>query len=196
MPLSINAQEAPVGVFHYNDEMLKSMDTDLDGLSDYDEINIYKTNTNLADTDEDGYVDGLEITNGYDPNKNSDDKLTKSISVSLREQSLSYFLGPYELNKIKISSGVAKMPTPKGEFTILKKSPSVTYGVKGGAYFYPNTKWNLLFKYQKKGNLYIHGAYWHSNFGQPMSHGCINVSYEDIESLYNWADLGTKIVIK
>lgn len=46
---------------------LRNMDSDGDGLSDYDEIYIYKTNPNLVDTDGDGYSDYEEVTNGYNP---------------------------------------------------------------------------------------------------------------------------------
>lgn len=196
IPLGLKAQETPVGVFHYSDEMLLSMDTDSDGLSDYDEINIFKTNTKIADTDGDTYSDGVEVNAGYDPNVVSDEKAPKSILVKLTDQSLTYFLGPYAIKTFKISSGLKSTPTPKGEFSILKKRPLVTYGSKTGTYYYPNTKWNLLFKYGSKGNLYIHGAYWHDKFGQPMSHGCVNMSYSDVETLYNWADVGTKVRIE
>jgi hypothetical protein len=34
----------------------------------------------------------------------------------------------------------------------------------------------------------IHGAYWHNNFGYPMSHGCVNMRPEDAEKIYNWVD--------
>jgi len=44
------------------------IDTDTDGLSDYEEIKIYKTNPLNADTDADGYLDGAEVANGYNPN--------------------------------------------------------------------------------------------------------------------------------
>ena len=40
----------------------------------------------------------------------------------------------------------------------------------------------------------IHGAYWHTNFGAPMSHGCVNLSLADAEWFYNWAPMGTKVV--
>ena len=43
------------------------VDTDNDGLSDYEEINIYGTDYNNPDTDGDGYFDGLEIKNNYSP---------------------------------------------------------------------------------------------------------------------------------
>lgn len=59
------------------DEQLKSscldeqcsnlIDSDDDGLSDYDENNIYFTNSELSDTDNDGYSDGDEVKNGYNP---------------------------------------------------------------------------------------------------------------------------------
>jgi len=118
----------------------------------------------------------------------------KVIIVSLHDQTLKYFEDLKFMGEFKISSGVKRLPTPTGEFTVLKKLPLVHY--KGPGYDYPKTKWNLLFKYQSKGNLYIHGAYWHHNFGHPMSHGCVNVSYADMEGLYNWADVGTRVIIQ
>ncbi len=45
-----------------------TIDTDADGLRDYDEINIYKTDLNNQDTDGDGYTDGDEVKSGYNPN--------------------------------------------------------------------------------------------------------------------------------
>jgi len=48
--------------------LLKSRDTDGDGLSDYDEIYVYHTSPYLADSDSDGISDKQEILNGTDPN--------------------------------------------------------------------------------------------------------------------------------
>ena len=42
-------------------------DTDKDGISDYDEENLYHTNPLVADTDNDGFIDGLEVSDGYNP---------------------------------------------------------------------------------------------------------------------------------
>ena len=44
-----------------------ALDSDGDGLSDFDEINTYLTDPNLADTDGDFIDDGVEINNGIDP---------------------------------------------------------------------------------------------------------------------------------
>ena len=43
-------------------------DTDADGLSDSDELNVYKTSPYLGDTDADGKQDGKEVEPGTDPN--------------------------------------------------------------------------------------------------------------------------------
>jgi hypothetical protein len=52
------------GLFYIQAEIV---DTDNDGLSDYDELNIYYSNPNNPDTDGDGYDDWTEIKNGYSP---------------------------------------------------------------------------------------------------------------------------------
>lgn len=44
-----------------------SNDSDKDGVSDYDEVNLYNTNPFSADTDGDGFIDGTEISLGYNP---------------------------------------------------------------------------------------------------------------------------------
>jgi hypothetical protein len=44
------------------------VDTDHDGLTDYEEVHVYHTNPLNPDTDGDGYLDGAEVKGGYDPN--------------------------------------------------------------------------------------------------------------------------------
>lgn len=45
----------------------KTSDTDKDGLTDFTEIEQYKTDPKNKDTDGDGYVDGYEVLNGFNP---------------------------------------------------------------------------------------------------------------------------------
>ncbi|KKT77075.1 MAG: hypothetical protein UW70_C0004G0014, partial [Candidatus Peregrinibacteria bacterium GW2011_GWA2_44_7] len=54
---------------------LSQLDTDGDGLSDYDEMVTYGTNKNLMDTDGDGYNDGVEVNEGTDPLNGNDHPL-------------------------------------------------------------------------------------------------------------------------
>jgi hypothetical protein len=44
-----------------------NIDSDNDGLSDGDEVNIWKSNPMNPDTDGDTYLDGAEVKNGYSP---------------------------------------------------------------------------------------------------------------------------------
>jgi len=221
------------------------VDVDHDGLSDYDELNLYFTEHDNPDTDGDGYSDIVEIENGYSPlygdnqkliqvdsdkdylndywelilgtglmNPDSDGDLyldgtevsasydplnkelvqvDKLIKVDLVTQHLYYYFGDKLFGDFPISSGISSMPTPVGEFTILDKVPLKHYG--GANFDYPNTKWNLHFTTGQY-RYYIHGAYWHNNFGKPMSHGCVNVSYENMEPLYWWSQLGTEVIIE
>lgn len=47
---------------------LKNKDTDQDGLSDYDELNLYNTSPYIPDSDSDGVGDAQEIARNSDPN--------------------------------------------------------------------------------------------------------------------------------
>ncbi len=49
-------------------EASKTRDTDGDGLSDYDELYVYKTSPYLSDSDSDGFDDKTEAFSGNDPN--------------------------------------------------------------------------------------------------------------------------------
>lgn len=51
-----------------SNEILKTKDSDSDGLSDWDELNTYKTSPYLEDSDSDGYLDKKEIETDNDPN--------------------------------------------------------------------------------------------------------------------------------
>ena len=168
---------------------LIQVDSDKDYLNDAWEIIL---GTGLMDPDSDGdkFLDGTEVAAGYDPLDTELNKLPKLIKVNLAKQNLEYSFGDKILGSFAISSGVKRMSTPKGQFTVLAKIPSKHY--LGSNYSYPNTKWNLSFKT----GYYIHGAYWHNKFGQVMSHGCVNVAYENMEYLYWWAQLGTPVVIE
>jgi hypothetical protein len=71
-------QELTIG----NERILKerigssiTTDSDSDDISDYDEIHLYKTDPFVADTDGDSFVDGVEITGGYNPLDSNEEAL-------------------------------------------------------------------------------------------------------------------------
>lgn len=172
---------------------LSQHDYDQDGMSDWLEI-LLQTDLGKSDTDGDGFLDGAELKNNYDPRSAAPRKLPKRITVNLEEQRLRYYWDDRLIDSFSISSGLPKTLTPKGTFAITDKLPVVNY--RGVGYNFSNTKWNLRFTGIPPKSLYIHGAWWHSNFGNPMSHGCVNVPYSKMEPLYAWADLGTVVYIE
>ncbi len=48
-------------------EEQKTKDTDGDGITDYDELYVYRTSPYLSDTDGDGFLDNEELASGNDP---------------------------------------------------------------------------------------------------------------------------------
>ena len=108
------------------------------------------------------------------------------IEVSLDEQKLRAWEGNRLVMEFPISSG-KWAPTPKGTFEIWYKtrSQSMVGGSKelGTYYNLPNVPSNMFFY---KGYA-IHGAYWHNNFGQPMSHGCVNEPLANASQIFDWA---------
>ncbi|HBD05141.1 TPA: hypothetical protein DCZ32_01645 [Candidatus Uhrbacteria bacterium] len=49
-------------------EQMKQLDSDEDGLTDYDELYVYQTSPYIKDTDSDGFSDSVEIASGNNPN--------------------------------------------------------------------------------------------------------------------------------
>jgi lipoprotein-anchoring transpeptidase ErfK/SrfK len=125
----------------------------------------------------------------------------KRIEVNLTTQTLTAFENDQNIGSFTISSGTWGR-TPVGTYTIWAKikSQKMSGGSKElGTYFYlPNVP-NILFFYNdkvvKKLGYSIHGAYWHNNFGVPMSHGCINMKIDESAKIFNWADYDTPIII-
>ncbi|MBX3014734.1 MAG: L,D-transpeptidase [Caldilineaceae bacterium] len=107
------------------------------------------------------------------------------IRVDLSEQIVVAYEGEKPVRAFIVSSGLPGTPTVTGEFRIRTKvSEQVMYGGVGANYYYlPGVKWVQYF-YQ---DYSFHGTYWHNNFGQPMSHGCLNMTNADAKWLFDWA---------
>jgi LysM repeat protein len=88
------------------------------------------------------------------------------------------------------SNGLPATPTVVGRFTVQSKVRSQT--MSGPGYWLPNVEWVMYF-YQ---GYALHGAYWHNNFGQPMSHGCVNLTNIDAKWFYDFAVIGTPVTVQ
>jgi lipoprotein-anchoring transpeptidase ErfK/SrfK len=177
-----------------NQIRLEDADTDHDGLKDALEIKLGTDLTN-PDTDNDGILDGQEVFSGSNPLIAGDDRsVERHVEVDLTHQQLHYFMNNVELGTFPISSGLPSKPTPRGEFTIFRKLPIAEYknDTPGDEYDLKNVHWNLEFKH----GYFLHEAYWHNQFGiRSMSHGCINMRLDDVAQMYQFLDIGDKVIV-
>ena len=123
----------------------------------------------------------------------------KLITVDIGKQRLYAWQGGQIVHETAVSTGMALTPTVKGSFKILRKVPLQDMrGPSPYKQFYPNGKYHIkdvphvMYFYQAYA---IHAAYWHNNFGRPASHGCVNVPLASAEWLFNFADVGTKVMV-
>jgi L,D-transpeptidase catalytic domain len=118
----------------------------------------------------------------------------KRIEVNLTTQYLIAWEDDVAVNATYVSTGREGFETPEGTFHVLvKKEIEDMEGVIGGEYYnVPQVPWVMYFT---NGGHALHGTYWHSNFGYPMSHGCVNLPMDFAEWLYGWAEIGTPVEI-
>lgn len=122
---------------------------------------------------------------------------SKRIEVSLATQTLTCFEAEKTVFQTKVSTGIPSnytgvngisTTTPSGDFHVEVKMPSKHMGQGNLAadindYVLPGVPWCTFFT--TKGHAF-HGAWWHDNFGVPMSHGCVNMRPDEAKWLFRW----------
>jgi len=96
-----------------------------------------------------------------------------------------------------VSAGAPKTPTVLGQYAIYAKFESQDMrgsNADGSRYFQPAVPWvNYFYK-----DYAIHGNYWRpaSWFGNiNSSHGCVGVMDDDAKWIYDWAPIGTPVIV-
>lgn len=112
------------------------------------------------------------------------------IEIRLRSQRLLAWEGDKQVYAVIVSTGKSYSPTPKGTFAI--QSMHRVARMQGDDYDVPDVPYVMYYS----GNYGIHGAYWHNNFGTPVSHGCTNVAVDHAKWLFGWATIGTPVVVR
>lgn len=112
----------------------------------------------------------------------------KWIDVDLSEQRVVAYEGKTPIRSFIVSTGLPGTPTVTGTFRIWAKTTiQDMYGgnrAAGTYYYLEDVQWVQYF-YE---DYAFHGTYWHNNFGQPMSRGCVNMTNADAKWLFDWAD--------
>jgi lipoprotein-anchoring transpeptidase ErfK/SrfK len=117
------------------------------------------------------------------------DSRVRWIDVDLTAQTLTAYEGRTALRATSISTGRSHTPTPVGIYRIYVKFRFDD--MRGPGYYLRDVPYTMYF-HRGYG---IHGTYWHSNFGQQMSHGCVNLPTAEAKWLFNWAEVGTPVSI-
>lgn len=106
------------------------------------------------------------------------------IEVSLAEQVLYLYKGSQIQEAYRVSTGRPGSPfrksmaTRKGCYNIYYMKAS--YPMWGRDWWCPDVPYAIFFH----GELAIHGAFWHNDFGTPVSHGCVNMMPDDAKRIY------------
>jgi lipoprotein-anchoring transpeptidase ErfK/SrfK len=118
------------------------------------------------------------------------------IELNLQEQTL----GVYENGKLVfaalVSTGIDPFFTKPGLFQIYEKldktNMSGSFESDRSDYYYlEDVPWTLYYDEARA----IHGAYWHTYFGYPQSHGCVNLSLGDARVVFDWANVGDWVYV-
>jgi lipoprotein-anchoring transpeptidase ErfK/SrfK len=122
------------------------------------------------------------------------DATDKEIVVDVVHQLLSCYEGANEVYFARVSTGakydmygnpVDKWATPLGKHRVERKyiSLQMSGGTTGAGYDLPGIAWTSVFA---TGGVAIHSTFWHNNYGDPVSHGCVNCMPEDAKWIFRW----------
>jgi lipoprotein-anchoring transpeptidase ErfK/SrfK len=121
--------------------------------------------------------------------------------VDLSDQTLTMYKNNQPISTRRVSTGKWSTPTPIGTYKTRSKA-AVAYSKPYKLYmewwmaFTPDGKYGLhslpYWKLKNGGKLYEGAAH----IGTPVSHGCIRQTLVEAKSLYDWAPIGTPVIIQ
>ena len=120
----------------------------------------------------------------------------KYIVVDIDHQTISCFENDQEILFARVASGakynyeglrVDKWATPPGDHHLVSRK-YISLHMAGGdskasGYEEFAVSWNSIFA---SGGVAIHSTYWHNNYGEMLSHGCVNVEPDVAKFVFRW----------
>ena len=127
----------------------------------------------------------------------------KVIVISLSRQVLTAYQDGSAVLTTLVATGRPALPTPPGVYHIFRRySPylMVSPWGYGSPWWYPPS-WTTFAMEFIGGGYFIHDAPWRSWYGPGANlyngtHGCVNVPYSPMATLWNWAPIGTTVVVQ
>ena len=114
----------------------------------------------------------------------------RRIEIDISDQKLTAWQGDVAVFETTVSTGKPGYRTLPGKFKVYVKYEETR--MRGVDYDTPDVPWTMYYS----GAFAIHGAYWHNNFGTPVSHGCVNLRVPEAKALFEWASVGTEVVVE
>ena len=115
----------------------------------------------------------------------------KWIDVDLTNQTLTAYEGDALVYQTLISSGLSPNLTVTGQFRVWLRFEAQTMdGARLGYDYYLENVPYVMYFFE---DYALHGTFWHNNFGNPMSHGCVNMETGDAGWLFDWSEMGTVV---
>jgi lipoprotein-anchoring transpeptidase ErfK/SrfK len=125
----------------------------------------------------------------------------KVIVISLARQEMTAFFNGQPVYTTLVTTGRPALPTPPGNYTVLRKNhpwQMVSDFPQSSPYWYPPT-WVQYAMWFRSDGYAIHDAPWRATYGpgteQAGSHGCVNVPMPIMQSIFAWADVGTRVIV-
>jgi lipoprotein-anchoring transpeptidase ErfK/SrfK len=126
----------------------------------------------------------------------------KVIVISLSRQVLTAYQDGNAILTTFVATGRPQLPTPPGVYHIFARySPykMISPWPYGSPWWYPPSWTNFAMEFIG-GGYFIHDAPWRSWYGPGANlyngtHGCVNVPYSPMATLWNWAPIGTTVVV-
>jgi len=127
----------------------------------------------------------------------------KVIVISLSRQVLTAYQDGNAILTTFVATGRPQLPTPPGVYHIFARySPYkfISPWPYGSPWWYPSS-WTSFAMEFAAGGYFIHDAPWRSWYGPGSNlyngtHGCVNVPYSPMATLWNWAPNGTTVVVQ
>ncbi|WP_223626424.1 L,D-transpeptidase family protein [Microbacterium sp. EST19A] len=118
--------------------------------------------------------------------------LFRKIDVDLGSQRATLYENGNVVNSWAVSTGLPGTATPTGNFKVFAHTRMQDMGCYPGApYCTENVPWITWFTT----NIGFHGTYWHNNFGNRMSHGCVNLPIDLAKYVYDWSPVGLEVSV-
>ena len=141
--------------------------------------------------------DATPVDSGWSSGPGPQQGAWKEVVVSISAQTMwAYEEGELVMSSL-VSTGTADVPettTPIGFHSVVAKFDVQTMeGTISGEYYRVEDVPYVM--YFDDGGDALHGTYWHSNFGTPMSHGCVNLPMDIAAWMFGWADIGTAVSV-